>query len=578
MQLRLIATLLVLFGSILPLRGQGLERPVEAATEEMVVDALKQLNCRFNVDEWKFNIEMGKRTFKLYWLDNGKRLALKASIKGQPSLQAINRYNEKTASTSRVVQNEKLGLLLESGVDCQLGITTAGIRKFVIRFVGEIGEFETFVANNKDVAPIAPIDVKPIVKGEKQKVPMNIDPGSDDKSLTITFPTGDAKWETAWKIIWDMESGEQANAQGYKTIKKVKGEDKEFPAFRAGRSALLFKIKKAYFKPGQDAEWIQVLEDAHPQEFYVPYYFKNTRFYDLRDVGSYVGLSAKEGGAISQPLSKAKNVMAELRDTGVAYKHGNITRRGEELTLWANFGAANYTYMIEYGFRDDGVIVFRHSPTGYNYFNHFDASHMHGSYWRLGVKLGPEGNNETNQVYSVNLPSDPKQQGDTNGKLDIKEITKESFLDWNAQGFTRIRVTNPNYTIIPEAKDRPPLPISYDLVTYPQGVARHKRNPDEKFSLHDYWITRADCPEKMYVNLGNYFFNETGAVSPKLRNLENQNVVLYHSSSALHTPRAEDGILKGNSTSNGQATVFWTTFEMRPRNLFLKTPIYRSLP
>jgi len=44
----------------------------------------------------------------------------------------------------------------------------------------------------------------------------------------------------------------------------------------AGGSSKLFKIKKAYFKPGQQAEWIQVLEDAHPQEFYVPYYFRGT--------------------------------------------------------------------------------------------------------------------------------------------------------------------------------------------------------------------------------------------------------------------------------------------------------------
>src|SRR5205085_1696149 len=142
----------------------------------------------------------------------------------------------------------------------------------------------------------------------------------------------------------------------------------------------------------------------------VPYYFRDTRFYDLRGVGCYVTLSAKEGGAISQLLSKSKRVMAELRDRGPAYKHGNITRRGEELTLWANFAASNYTYMIEYGFHDDGTIVFRHSPTGYNFFNHFDAAHMHGCYWRVGVKLGPDGNNESNQVYAVSLPSNPKEQ------------------------------------------------------------------------------------------------------------------------------------------------------------------------
>jgi len=44
-------------------------------------------------------------------------------------------------------------------------------------------------------------------------------------------------------------------------------------------------------------------------------------------------------------MGSKKQVIAELRDTGPAYKHGNITRRSEELTLFANFQASNYTYM-----------------------------------------------------------------------------------------------------------------------------------------------------------------------------------------------------------------------------------------
>jgi hypothetical protein len=561
MRSRLIVSLFVFVGLTMPIHAQRIAVPTESVSHEMVVDVLKQLECRWSVDELKFNIEIKKREFKLYRLEEGKRLLLKAVIKDQASLATINRYNEQTAVTTRAVRYEKIGLVvLETGVDCQLGISPAGLKKLLQRFVVDVGDFEKFVANNPqaDDKGDAPI----VKKGERQNVPLTFAKDADDKEFVITFPTNDPKnWQTAWKIVWDMESRKQANDQGFK--------------FRRGdNSSALFKIKKAYFKPAPQSEWIQVLEDAHPSEFYVPYYFKGTRFYDLRDVGGYVNLSAKEGGAISQLLSKSKQVMAELRDTGPAYKHGSITRRGEELTLWANFGAANYTYMIEYGFRDDGVIVFRHSPTGYNYFSHFDAAHMHGSYWRIGMKLGPDGNNDTNQVYTVSLPADPKDQAEK-GKLNVKEVTKESFHDWNAQEFTRLRVSNPNYSLVSEAKDRPGLPISYDLVAHPQGIARHKRFADENFTHHDFWITRQDSPEKMYVNLGNYFFTKDGALNPQLKKLDQKNVVLWHSSSALHVPRSEDGIIGGNSTANGQATVFWTTFELRPRNIFLKTPLYR---
>lgn len=559
MKSRLLAAFFALCAA-LPVQAQ---RPADSASHEMIVGALRQLDCRFSVEDWKYNIDVNNRSFKLYRLDDGKRLALKAPVKGNPSLTTINRYNEKTVATTRVVRHEKLGVMIEAGVDCQLGITEAGLKKLITRFVGEMGDLDAFVGKQEPGAEELPkIDPK-LAKKEKLKVPMTIKPESDDRELLITFPTNDEKWETAWKIVWDIETAAQAVEQGLK--------------FGKGSRAILFKIKKAYFKPGQKAEWIQVLEDAHPQEFYVPYYFRNTRFYDLRDVGGYVALSAKEGGAVSQVLGKGKQVIAELRDTGTAYKHGNITRRSEELTLFANFAAANYTYMVEYGFRDDGGIVFRHSPTGYNYFPHFDAAHMHGSYWRIGMKLGPDGNNETNQVYAVRLPADPKDQGDK-GKLTVEEITTETHLDWNPREFTRIRVSNPNYSIVPEAKDRPALPISYDLVTYPQGVARHERFKDEKFSHHDFWITRHDCPEKMYVYLGNHFFDKEGQPKEGRAKLDKKNVVLWHSSSGLHVPRSEDGILGGNSTANGQATIYWTVFELRPRNLFLKTPIYRALP
>ena len=558
MRLRPLLSVCVLFGAVLPLYAQGKASPAESASHEMIVDVLKQLNCRFSLEDWKYNIELNKRTFKLYRLDNGARLLLKAQVAGQPSLETLNRYNEKTAVTTRAVRYEKFGVVLEAGVDCQLGVTSKGLAKLLNRFAIDVAEFETFLAKSKDTPG------KEIVKtAEKQKPPMQLSPNTDDREFVITFPTNDPqKWETAWKVVWDMETGKQAVEQGVK--------------FPSSDKVVLFKIKKAYFKPGQKAEWIQVIEDAHPQEFYVPYYFRGTRFYDLRDVGRYTALTPKEGGAVSQVLGKGKLVIAELRDTGTAFKYGNMTRRGEELTLFANFQAGNYTYMVEYGFRDDGGIVFRHSPTGYNYYSHFDASHMHGSYWRIGMKLGPEGNNDKTQVYSVSLPADPKAQGD-GGKLDIQEITKEGFLDWNPQEFTRIRVSNPNYSIVPEDKDRPAMPISYDLVTYPQGIARHQRFPDEKFTHHDFWITRHDCPEKTYHNLGGYFFPKEEA-NKERRSLDKQNVILYHSSAGLHTPRAEDGIIGGNSSTNGQAMIYWTVFELRPRNLFLKTPIYRATP
>ncbi len=539
----------------------------DTISERVVTNALRDLNSKFALVNDYYAVDINNRSIMVYRLDEGKRLLLRAPAKGDASLATLNKYNERYAVTTRAVRYEKAGIILESGIDASVGVSETGLKKYIGNFLKQADIFESFIAQPAETAESKPspkTETKLGTRPIQQAPPLQIKPDSDDREFVITFPTNDPQnWETAWKIVWDMESANKANAQGFK--------------FPKGDRSKLFKIKQAYFKTSPKSPWIQVIEDAHPSEFYVPYYFKGTRFYDLKGVGSYVTLSPKEGGAISQTMGASRQVIAELRDTGVAYKHGNITRRSEELTLWANFGAANYTYMVEYGFRDDGGIVFRHSPTGYNYYAHFDASHMHGSFWRIGMKLGPDGNNTKNTVHLVSLPRSPKEQGD-GGRILIEDITKESFHDWSPEAFTRVRVTNPDYSVIPAGKGRDALPISYDLVTYPQGIARHRRFKDENFSLHDFWITRHDCPEKMYVNLGNYFFTQNGQPSPRLQDLKQENVVLWHSSAGLHVPRAEDGILNGNSTANGQATVYWTVFELRPRNMFLRTPIYRSLP
>ncbi|MBI1830131.1 MAG: hypothetical protein HYR84_01615, partial [Planctomycetes bacterium] len=370
MRLPLLASVFFLVGTIVPANAQPTSAPAEIVSHDMIVDVVKTLNGKLAVDDWKYAVELKNRKFMAYRLDSGKRLLLKAPVKDQPSLETLNRFNEKTAATTRAVRYEKLGVMLESALDCQFGVTERGLRKLFTRFVDDLADFETFIAKNRDLDKPAGDAPRNVVAAERRSPPLEIVPNSNDRQFVITFPANQANWDTAWKIDWDIETAQQAADQGI--------------GFRASGRSVLFKIKKAYFKPGKNAEWIQVLEDAHPQEFYVPYYFRQTRFFDLRDVGGYTTLTAKEGGAVSQLLGKSKQVIAELRDTGPAYKFGGTSRRSEELTLWANFQAGNYTYMVEYGFRDDGGIVFRHSPTGYNYFSHLDATHMHGSYWRIG--------------------------------------------------------------------------------------------------------------------------------------------------------------------------------------------------
>jgi primary-amine oxidase len=546
-------------------------QPASGVTDTTIEGVLEGLRLRFDKVKDGYSFKLSDRPVTLANVQRGSKLLIKASFAAPDArLETLNGYNEEMAVTTRAVRYAKEGVVLEAGLDCRAGVNEAGLRQFIGGFGQDIREFEQFLARasgkvpGKKPAEGAGGGEKPTVGGKPQvafkplPIPLTVTPGTDDRDLEIHFPTQGAEAsETAWKIVWDMETGAQAVEQGIKIGK--------------GKFPKLFKIKKAYYRPGPKAEWLQVLEDAHPQEFYVPYFFQSTRFFDLRDVGSYVQLLPREGGLHSQLLGKDRRVMAEVRDRGVVYKHGSTSRRGEELVLWANFQAGNYTYLVEFCFHDDGTICFKHAPTGYNFFAHFDAgSHMHNVLWRIGVKLAPAGNGKlNNQVSLISLPYDPKKLG-TDGKLDIKPIETECFQDWEAKEFTRVRVTNPGVSIYPkEAKER--LPIAYDLVPVTQGQARHYRNKDEAFTLHDFWVTRPDSPEKMYIKLPEYFAKQTESVS-----LEGSDgVVLWHMSSALHVPRGEDGIVGGNNLNNGQALVYWTLVELRPRNLFTRTPLYR---
>ncbi len=382
----------------------------------------------------------------------------------------------------------------------------------------------------------------------------------NQKSFEVKFPTGDADWETKWKIEWDME-----------TVAQARNAAIEFPKDRDADAVVLFKIKRAFFKPGKKAPWVQVLEDAHPSELYVPYYFRDTRFFDLKDAGNYVTLDPMEGGPRGTTLGADRLVMAEIRDRGLAYKNGAVSRRAEECVLWANFNAGNYTYLLEFAFMDDGTIAFRHAPTGYNLPSDHNVPHMHNCCWKIGMALGLEGTKIVNTAAVAKWPGNTPTA--LNKKLEtptfgLDPIKSEGFRDWVPTEFTKIRVSNPT-VVLNDPKGPGARPISYDLAPIVHGIARHAR-PDESFSRHDFWITRADSPVTQYIHLGDYFARK------QPRSLDGGKVVLWHMSSALHVPRSEDGILKGSSLENGQALAKWTVVELQPRHLFGGTPIYRG--
>ena len=217
--------------------------------------------------------------------------------------------------------------------------------------------------------------------------------------------------------------------------------------------------------------------------------------------------------------------------------------------------AANYRYIIEYGFQDDGTITFRVGSTGRNYGSREWEGHMHNGLWRIDVNLDGPANNSVHVVEHVEPDGNPVKAKPAprpfNGGV-------EGFEDWHAAKFTMLNITND------KKKNLRKMPISYDLVPLRMGNARHF-GAKEECSLHDFWVTVNRKGELYYPDVPEYV--------KKAEKIMNADIVIWHSTPGHHHPRSEDGQFRdGNFV--GATPVMWAGFDLRPRNVFDGTPHY----
>jgi hypothetical protein len=503
----------------------------------------------------------------------GKELMLQNSRPAVP-LQKANDWNV-LAHFSRAynVQNKTI---FEWNLDCEGGVTRGIVKQFFRRFDSEMKKFEQFLG-----AAINPKPEDPPPKGEfGARVPVQFYDRAQ-RQIKVTFPLRSKNPRTAWKVEWDIER------------RPVPEHLRTF--WTQVKQNVYFRIKKASFQPDPKGPWIQVLNDARVSEFFVAYNDGKVRWYDALDHGMLwqIGNEDEEAGPNGQVLGKERSVVAEVRDRGPAYKARPkfgpprpLTRRGQTFVLWANVNAGNYNYIVEYGFQDDGTVTFRCGATGRNLHlpgtkhDYPRMGHMHNTCWRLGMRLGPEGEaDNANTAYLVKHRELPEGKGKADQVPALFNGGNEGHADWVATEFTRLRVENPGVNMGLKKE-----PLAYELVPLRQGTARHygsrprtrdgSEKATEEFTLHDFWVTREDSRQDYFTELPKYFtkLKEDGKQPGKVANT---NLVLWYTSSILHDPRSEDGLSdKHNAEPTGPALVAWSGFELRPRNLFRSTPLY----
>lgn len=331
------------------------------------------------------------------------------------------------------------------------------------------------------------------------------------------FPTT-GTWETRWRVCWQPVAG----------------------------NGLV--ITSAFFQKSPTSPLVRLFWDARVSEIFVPYHTGNPRYLDVGFGFGMIPLNANDcpaaqGGTVIGPGSE---VCKELRDRGIAWKDDTNVRRGEEFVLWGAIDAANYNYVIEWTFRDDGVVMGRVGATARNLPSKPTIAHMHGPNWRLDIDFdGFPGD-------SVHLGTHTESGATATDSMAL--ISSESGHEWKAPEFTSLHIHD---STLKNANNNP---SAYHLMPLRNGTPRHL----ETFTHKDFWVTRYNGAEMAAASLPTY-------IAPA-QNVSSTDVVVWYYGGAHHLVRDEDGRIV-NGLWTGEAHIMWTGFMLKPHNLFDKTPL-----
>jgi Cu2+-containing amine oxidase len=253
-------------------------------------------------------------------------------------------------------------------------------------------------------------------------------------------------------------------------------------------------------------------------------------------------------------------------------------RRGEKLLLWATYYGANYRYMMEYGFTDDGTISCRIGPTGRNIFNRQkdqSDTHLHVGCWRFEPDLGDpvtkSGGPKENEVLLVRRVLDEEKerfiQVARPFNKDGRGEACEGSGRWDPDEFTTLRVASR------ARKNSHGRPIAYDVISHRYGATHRLQreggtyDSDMDFVNQDFWVTRTESGFTDYIDVPRYARDR--------RPLAGHPTTIWLSTPALHVARTEDfGTDTGTNSFAGVAMVTWAGFSIKPRDLFDGSPLY----
>jgi hypothetical protein len=453
----------------------------------------------------------------------------------------------------------------------------------VLGLLAVIGFAVLLVVNSKE----APIQAEPMSRLVPQPAPAAArGPEGEANIVRQGFPAAKAdpndltKSDSAWEIEWELTHPDNR------------------PMYPPG-SVLRIKSAKFMWKDREGKpQWIMVARMLELAEIYVPYDNGWTAFLDIHDMPFYMTPARKEylgpncvaAGEILKASNPAwsETVHKEVHDDGIRWMSAETNddneiadraRRGEKMLLWGTYYGANYRYLLEYGFGDDGMITCRIGPTGRNIFNRQEDqkdTHMHIGCWRMEFDLGDPntgtGGLKDNDVLLAHRFFDEatdrfSQVAKPFAKNGQGEACEGSAL-WRADEFTTLRVQSR------VRKNAHGKSMSYDLIPQRVGALRQLQPAggtymsNMEFINQDFWVTRTEPSFTSYTDLPQYAAGR--------RPLTGFPTTVWTCTPALHFPRGEDfGSEDGTNSYGGLAITTWAGFFIKPRDMFDSTPLYQ---
>ena len=268
-----------------------------------------------------------------------------------------------------------------------------------------------------------------------------------------------------------------------------------------------------------------------------------------------------------------KNVVCmHEEDAGILWKHveyrngHNEARRGRELIISSIATVVNYEYLFYWHLRQDGCIDFKIKLSGElstNLLSEGESEPTHGVMVAPGVnaqihqhmfcaRLDMAVDSHKNTVSEVDMYSEPVSEANPFGNC---FNVKETVLQRESEAARICDSTKARTWKISNAEGKlNPLtgkPVAYKLLPFSQGVAQptlltHPSSAVSKkgaFASHNLWVTPHSDDERFPAGEYTVQGDGSGGLPDWVaadRNIEGEDVVLWHAFGVAHVPRPED--------------------------------------